>query len=69
MTAPSSTLDRRSQLEKTLAIHLQELREQIAQDIEAAHDGSSPMAKCYDIGCLDVVCSHKEDANIARGIK
>ncbi len=34
MTAPSSTLDRRSQLEKTLEVHLQELREQIAQEIE-----------------------------------
>jgi hypothetical protein len=34
VTAPSSTLDRRSQLEKTLEVHLQELREQIAQEIE-----------------------------------
>lgn len=56
-------------MEKTLEIQLQELREQIALEIEAAHDGSSPMAKCYDIGCLDVVCSHKEDAAIARGKK
>ena len=44
-------------------------REHIAKEIEAACDLSSPMSKCYDIGCLDYLCTHEEDAAIARGQK
>lgn len=60
-------------MEKTLAIHLQELREQIAQDIEAlrvtyGHDELGPVENCKTMPCI--VCAQvKRIERLVRGAK
>lgn len=51
-------------MEKTLEIHLLELREQIAKDIEQACE--SYCIEDYDIDGVDICFYHRDSARIAR---